>query len=156
MEQRIKNMEKRQRGFAIERIYNVHPGSGKRYYLRMLLKTVKGCMSYEDIRTVDGVVYPTFKEVCQVLGYLDDDNEWIQCINEVANWASGNQLHQLFTTILCHSEVSNPKILWESTCEVLSEDILYSRRKLLNFQTLQLTDGRIKAYALMEIEKLMR
>jgi hypothetical protein len=82
MEQRIKNMEKRQRGFAIGRIYNVHPGSGKRYYLRMLLKTVKGCMSYEDIRTVDGVVYPTFKEVCQVLGYLDDDNEWIQCINE--------------------------------------------------------------------------
>jgi hypothetical protein len=69
---------------------------------------------------------------------------------------SGNQLHQLFTTILCHSEVSNPKILWESTCEVLSEDILYSRRKLLNFQTLQLTYGRIKAYALMEIEKLMR
>jgi hypothetical protein len=87
MEQRIKNMEKRQRGFAIGRIYNVHPGSGKRYYLRMLLKTVKGCMSYEDIRTVDGVVYPTFKEVCQVLGYLDDDNEWIQCINEAPNWA---------------------------------------------------------------------
>jgi hypothetical protein len=122
----------------------------------MLLNTVKECMSYEDIRMVDGVVYPTFKEVCQVLGYLDDDNEWIQCINEAANWASGNQLCQLFTTILCHCEVFNPKILWESTCEVLFEDILYCRRKILNFKTLELTDGQIKAYALVEIEKLMR
>jgi hypothetical protein len=24
---------------------------------------------------------------------------------------------------LCHCEVTNPKVLWESTCGVLSEDI---------------------------------
>jgi hypothetical protein len=120
MEQRIFFWKKRQRGFAIGRIYNAHPSSGERYYLRMLLNTVKGCTSYGDIRIVNGVLYPTFKEVCQVLGYLDDDNEWIQCINEAASWASGNQLRQLFTTILCHCEVTNPKVLWESTCGVLS------------------------------------
>jgi hypothetical protein len=103
---------------------NAHPTSGERYYLRILLNTVKGCTSYEDIMTVNGVVYLTFKEASQNLGYLDDDNEWIHCINEAANWASGTQLRQLFTTILCHCEVTNPKALWESTCEALSEDIL--------------------------------
>jgi hypothetical protein len=103
---------------------NAHPTSGERYYLRILLNTVKGCTSYEDIMTVNGVVYLTFKEASQILGYLDDDNEWIHCINEAVNWASGTQLRQLFTTILCHCEVTNPKALWESTCEALSEDIL--------------------------------
>jgi hypothetical protein len=53
--------QKEKRGFAIGRIYNAHPTSGERYYLRMLLNIVKGCTSYEDIRMVNGVVYPTFK-----------------------------------------------------------------------------------------------
>jgi hypothetical protein len=105
---------------------------------------------------VNGVVYPTFKEACQILGYLDDDNEWIHCINEAANWASGTQLQQLFTTILCHCEVTNPKAIWDSTCEALSEDMLYQKRKMFNVRTLQFTDVQMKAYALVEIEKLMR
>jgi hypothetical protein len=58
----------------------------------MLLNTVKGCTSYKDIRTVNGVEYPTFKESCRALGFLDDDNEWIECINEAVVWASGIQL----------------------------------------------------------------
>jgi hypothetical protein len=56
--------KKRQRGFAIGRIYNAHPKSGERYYLRILLNSVKGCMSFEDIRTVNRIVYPTFKDAC--------------------------------------------------------------------------------------------
>jgi hypothetical protein len=63
-----------------------------RYHLRMLLNTVKGCTSYKDVRTVNGVEYPTFKEACQVLGFLDDDNESIEGINEAAMWANGIQL----------------------------------------------------------------
>uniref|UniRef100_A0A0A9DGN2 Uncharacterized protein n=1 Tax=Arundo donax TaxID=35708 RepID=A0A0A9DGN2_ARUDO len=80
-----KGWKKRQKGYAIGRIYYAHPASGERYYLRMLLNTVKGCKSYADIRTADGVVHPTFKSACQALGFLDDDNEWIKCINEAAN-----------------------------------------------------------------------
>jgi hypothetical protein len=55
----------------------------------MLLNTVKGCTSFKDIRTVHGKEYPTFKEACQAFGFLDDDNEWIECINEAPIWASG-------------------------------------------------------------------
>ena len=47
-------------------------------------------------------------------------------------------------------------MLWDSTWEALSEDIQYKRRIILNFPTLQLTDSQKKAYALIEIEKLMR
>jgi len=40
---------------------------------------------------VAGVVHATFKEACQAMGFLDDDNEWIDCVNEAAT-----------TTILNH------------------------------------------------------
>jgi hypothetical protein len=76
--------------FAIGRLYYAHPSSGERYYLIMLLNTVKGCTSYKDIRTVNGVEHSTFKEACRALGFLDDDNEWIECIKEAAVWASGD------------------------------------------------------------------
>ena len=152
-----KSWEKRKRkDYAIGRIYYAHPASGERYYLRMLLNTVKGCTSFENIRTVDGVTHPTYKSACQALGFLDDDNEWIDCINEASSWASGTQLRQLFTTILSHCEVTSPKQLWDSTWEALCEDMQYKRRAILNFPTLQLTTTQKKSYALIEIEKLMR
>jgi hypothetical protein len=78
--------------FLIGRLYYAHPFSGVTYHLRMLLNTVKGCTSYKDVRTVNGVEYPTFKEACRVLGFLDDNNESIEGINEAAMWANGIQL----------------------------------------------------------------
>ncbi|XP_062206115.1 uncharacterized protein LOC133907990 [Phragmites australis] len=90
------------------------------------------------------------------MGFLDDDKEWIECINEAANWATGTKLRQLFTTILSHCEVTEPKRLWESTWEALSEDIQHKRRLILNFPTLQLTESQKKSYTLIEIEKIMR
>jgi hypothetical protein len=119
----------------------------------MLLNPVKGCMSYKDIRTVRGVEHPTFKEACQTLGFFYDDKEWIDCIKEAAVWVSGTQLRQLFMMILCHCEVTDPKIVWDSTWEVLAEDMQYKRRRFLNFPTLQLSDSQKKAYALLEIKK---
>jgi len=151
-----KKWEKRKQGYAIGRNYYAHPTSGERYYFRMLLNTVKGCTSYEEIRTVAGVVHATFKAACQAMGFLDDDNEWIECVNEAANWATGTQLRLLFATILCHCEVTEPKRFWESTWEALSEDIQHKRRLILNFPTLQLTASQKKTYTLIEIEKLMQ
>jgi hypothetical protein len=57
---------------------------------------------------------------------------------------------------LCHCEVTDPKILWDSTWEVLAKDMQYRRRRILNIQTLQLSNSQKKAYALLEIEKIMR
>jgi hypothetical protein len=142
-----KNGRSEKREYAIGRIYYAHPASRDKYYLRMLLNTVKGCMSYKDIKTVNGVLHPTFKAAYQALGFLDDDNEWIECINEAANWATGTQLRQLFTTIICHCEVTYPNRLW---------DIQYKRRKRLDSPMLKLTESQMRAYALIEIEKLMR
>ena len=57
----------RKKGFAIGRMYYAYPGSGERFYMRTLLNFVKGPICYEDIRTVNGVLYPTFKEACYTM-----------------------------------------------------------------------------------------
>lgn len=65
----------RKQGFSIGRIMHVSPGTGEDYYIMLLLDIQWGCTGYEDIRTVDNIVYPTFKEACYALALLEDDKE---------------------------------------------------------------------------------
>ncbi|XP_028757289.1 uncharacterized protein LOC114716449 [Neltuma alba] len=72
--------KERKKGFAVGRINHVSASVGELYYLRILLTKVKGPSSFEDIRTVDGVIHPTFRAACLALGLLDDDAEYISGI----------------------------------------------------------------------------
>ena len=63
---------KRQRA-TIGRLWYASPNSGERFYLRLLLCTVPGATSYEHLRTVNNVLYPSFKDACTALGLLEDD-----------------------------------------------------------------------------------
>ncbi|KAK9233064.1 hypothetical protein WN943_023313 [Citrus x changshan-huyou] len=135
-----KTWTRRKNGLAIGRIYFAHPSSGERFYMRMLLNFVKGSTSFESIRTVNGVTYPTFKAACYALGLLDDDKEWIDCLTEVAIWATGNELRHLFVTILIHCQVSDAPQLWKSNYTTLSEDITSLQRKKFRLKDLQLTE----------------
>lgn len=91
----------------------------------MLLNFVKGCISFESIRRVNGVDHKTYREACYALGLLDDDKEWNNCLSEAAQWAFGSDLRNLFVTILMNCQVSDTRNLWENNYEILSEDIAY-------------------------------
>ncbi|KAJ1295317.1 hypothetical protein BS78_01G215000 [Paspalum vaginatum] len=145
-----KQWTRRKGSRKIGRICNAHPASGERYYLRMLLNTAKGCTSFEDIRTVNGVVHSSYKSACLALGFLKDDKEWIECIEEASNWASGIQLRQLFATILCHCEITDPNRLWELKWEALSKDIQQTDNSIHS-----LAPSHKRKCALMKIEKLL-
>ncbi|KAJ4806202.1 hypothetical protein LUZ62_018768 [Rhynchospora pubera] len=88
----------------LARMLFVHPSAGELYYLRMLLNIVRGPVSFEEIRTVNGVVHLTFKEACNTLGLLDNDNEWLYTLQEAAGTASSQQMRKLFIDILLFSE----------------------------------------------------
>ncbi|XP_028752703.1 uncharacterized protein LOC114712351 [Neltuma alba] len=117
--------KQRERGFAVGRITHVSPSSGELYYLRLLLTTVRGPTSFDDIKTVDGMVHDTFKSACFVLGLLQDDNEYITAIKEAAIWASGIQLRRLFVSMLLCCSLQQPDIVWKETSKLLSEDLFY-------------------------------
>ena len=84
------------------------PTAGERYYLRLLLTSVKGPTSFEDLCTFQGVTAPSFWEACLTCGLLEDDQEWQQCLEEAKSMATGHQLCQLFVTILRDCAPSDP------------------------------------------------
>ncbi|XP_071742659.1 uncharacterized protein [Rutidosis leptorrhynchoides] len=63
---------------AIGRIHHVAPASVDLFFLRILLNKVKCPTSYEDIRTVNGQVFNSYRDACYDLGLLDDDKEYIE------------------------------------------------------------------------------
>nr|KAJ0193106.1 hypothetical protein LSAT_V11C800416070 [Lactuca sativa] len=62
-------------GKCIGRIHSVSLNLGEAYFLRILLNKVRGLKSFEEIRTVNGEEYSSFRDACYALRLLDDDNE---------------------------------------------------------------------------------
>ena len=116
---------RRKKGFAIGRMYFASPNSGECFYLRTLLTIVKGATSFEDLRTLDGVLLPTFKEACKQRGLLVDDQEWIQCLDEAADMQLGSQLRVLFATILHHCTPVSPHDLWDQFKDRICDDLAH-------------------------------
>src|SRR6266542_4449402 len=91
----------------------------------MLLNVVCDATSFEDLHTVQGILYHSFKEVCDVLGLLQDDKEWNQCLKEAEQIQSEAQLHGLFAIILLFCRLVRPEILWETHISAFNDDILF-------------------------------
>lgn len=115
--------KERKRGRTIRRLYYEHLLSGERYYLPMLLHSIKVPTYYEDLRIINGVLYETFKNACAALGLLDDDGEWDNALSEASIWATGNQLRNMFNEILMFCEIKGPNELWRKHWRSLSEDL---------------------------------
>ncbi|XP_075469185.1 uncharacterized protein LOC142502199 [Ascaphus truei] len=69
---------------AIGRVYTVHPNNAECFFLRILLHTVPGPTSFDAIKTVNGQVCETYREACQKLGLLEDDQHWNTTLAEAA------------------------------------------------------------------------
>jgi len=80
-----------------------------------MLIVVKGPLSYEHIRMVDNILYSTFREAYESLGFLVDDKEYV----EAKDWGSGNYLRKLFVTMSLSNSVNKPHDLWEKNLELV-------------------------------------
>jgi hypothetical protein len=110
-------------GPAIGRMFSASPVAGERFYLRTLLTVVKGATSFEHLRTVNGVVHPTFHAACLALGLLENDNEWIQCLEEAGDMQTGHQLRNLFGVILLFCSPAEPAALWNQFKPKICDDL---------------------------------
>src|SRR6266404_4821023 len=118
----------RRRGFAIGRMYYAHPSSGERFYLRLLLTSVKGATSFEDLRFFQGTQHTSFREACILRGLLEDDNEWDQCLQEASHMQTGRQLCHLFVTILKDCLPADPRALWDTFWHHICDDLRHQLR----------------------------
>ncbi|GMF44523.1 unnamed protein product [Phytophthora fragariaefolia] len=96
----------------------------------LLLCHRKGPTSFENLRTVDGVVHPTFQAAAMHSGFLENDQEWIACMSEASAFRMPFQLRQLFATLLVYSQVSDVRGLWDQFYDELARDFAYKYRNL--------------------------
>ena len=117
---------------ALGRVYTVHPNNAECYYLRMLLHAVRGPTSFQDLRTIEGELCATFREACQKLGLLEDDQHWDRTLSEAQLTSFPPQLRSLFAIILTSCHPSNPSGLWEKfkECSVVRTSCFKFAEKL--------------------------
>ncbi|XP_076949291.1 uncharacterized protein LOC143621888 [Bidens hawaiensis] len=113
--------------FSVGTIHAVSPAAGEAYFLRILLNKVKGPRSFEEIRTVNGRLQPSFRDACYSLGLLDDDQEYNEAIEEASHSALGHEIRTLFARMLSTDSPSRPEHVWMNTWKWLSDDILYNQ-----------------------------
>lgn len=114
----------------IGRMYNASPKEGERFFLRLLLSHIRGAQSFEDLRTIHGELQPTFQKACIELGLLEDDQEWVRCLEEAIVSCTPLALRNLFVIILVFALPSNPLSMWELFQDHLCEDYFYHLNNL--------------------------
>ncbi|UYV71003.1 hypothetical protein LAZ67_8001384 [Cordylochernes scorpioides] len=114
---------------ALGQVYTVHPNNAECFFLRMLLHTVRGPTSFSSLKCVNGEECRTFREACQNLGLLEDDQHWDNVLSEAASQSFPEQIRELFAILLTTCNPSNPQNLWEKYRESMSEDVLIKARR---------------------------
>ncbi|XP_026475684.1 uncharacterized protein LOC113380823 [Ctenocephalides felis] len=125
-----KNFQRRKKGNAVPgypdvrstealgRMYTVHPKNIECFYLRLLLVNVRGPTSFESLRTVNHVIFPTYRAACEELKLLENDSHWDTTIAETIISASPSQIRTLFAIIISTCFPSNPCNLWHKYKEI--------------------------------------
>ena len=117
-----KYWKKRDEHTQIGRIVSAHPVEEERYYLIVLLNYVTGATSFEDLRTVNGIIFPTFCDAVEKRGLIEADNTIDECLSEAECFQMPSSLRRLFATILVFCEPSDVRGLWERHLEGMTED----------------------------------
>jgi len=121
----------------------------------MLLTKICGATSFEDIRTIRGVLHPTFKSACMALSLLDGDSEWHATLTEASTWALGVQLRNLFCSMLMFSEIADPVKLWDAHWAHLTDDVLYTVRRQTRMPDMDFPSTELQNLSLLEIERIL-
>ena len=138
----------RQATEAIGRVVSLSPRHGDVFYLRVLLHHVPGATSFEELRTVDGVVCATHREACCLRGLLQDDREWEVTMEDAAHARMPAQIRRLFTTLLLFCAPAEPSQLFWRHLDAMSED--FGRRHP------DLPDELRAPLTLMEVEQQLQ
>jgi hypothetical protein len=125
-----KQWQRRKQGNSIGRIptISLSPHQAELFYLRMLLFNRAGATGFEELRTIEDTVCPTFQDACRMMGLLDDDNEINQVMEEAYSIRFGSQLRDMFATILMYCRPSDPASFWERHKSKLCEDLMHQNR----------------------------
>ncbi|XP_076049464.1 uncharacterized protein LOC143030187 [Oratosquilla oratoria] len=118
--------ERKGRTFSLGRIRAVTTKTVELFYLRLLLTHKPGPTSYEDLRTIDGKMYPSNREAVNALGLLADEETWKNTILEIINHTNDRkQLRETYASMLVFSDLEDQSGIWEETKDLFASDYLH-------------------------------
>jgi hypothetical protein len=114
-DQKLKQWVPRKKALPkVARMHGVAVHNVELFMLRRLLLVVPGAQSFEALRTVDNVVYPTFEAAVRSRGMLDDDNEIITAFHDVVlHTVSDNNVRRQFILYLVFCRPSQPVLFFQ-------------------------------------------
>nr|GEU45308.1 hypothetical protein [Tanacetum cinerariifolium] len=134
---------------SLGQIYYVSPSMGEKFYLRTLLNVVRGPNILYD------VVYPKYMVICKAWHFLGDDVKWVQAIRNASQWKLGDQLREMFVTILLFCRVFDHNSFFKDVYQYISEDVVRKHHRLLHNQNVVFTDQEVQNYTLLELEDIL-
>ena len=114
----------------IGRMPTISPRNAQLFWLRNLLLNITGPTSFEDLRTVNDVVYNSFQQAAIAHGLCEDDTQWDKCMQEIEATSSPQKLRDLFITIITQCQPGSPVELWNKFKDSMAEDYLYQYNQL--------------------------
>ncbi|KAG2695935.1 hypothetical protein I3760_07G034500 [Carya illinoinensis] len=81
-----------------------------------------GPLSFHHLKTVNGILAPTFHEATTMHVLLQKDNSLEECLYKASLYQMSFNLRRLFTTILVYCNPTNPRDFWERFEQDMSAD----------------------------------
>ncbi|KAL3071933.1 hypothetical protein niasHS_017226 [Heterodera schachtii] len=106
------------------RVYTVSPRKHELFAIRMLLLHRPGPKSFEDLRTVDGTLFPTFAGAAQHLGLQVSDELFKRTMREAcAEISNLKRLQHFFAMLIAHAHPSEPQRLFDEFVDEMNPPV---------------------------------
>ncbi|XP_052122501.1 uncharacterized protein LOC113215211 [Frankliniella occidentalis] len=100
------------------------PLNSELYHIRLLLCNRSDVTSFVALKTVDGIVHPTYKSACAALNLIENEDELILYMEEAVREQFPKTLRASFAVMLCNGNPVDPGGLWLRFKEDLASDFL--------------------------------
>jgi len=118
--------QQQQRFTTIGRMSWIPVSAGEQFFLRSLLLATPGATSYDFLRTVNGHLYPSFRDACMARNLVHDESVWDCTMRDAINSeTSAPSLRALFLLVIVHGGATDPLALWHRYAPSLADDFRY-------------------------------
>jgi ATP-dependent DNA helicase PIF1 len=80
-------------------MFLVNAQQRERFFIRLLLLSVRGAKSFEDLRTYNNIIYPSFFEAAKARNLISTDEEWDNCLQVSSTYIFPKAMCELFAYI---------------------------------------------------------
>ena len=101
---------------VIGRLANMTPTEGERFYFFLLLLAQPGACGFENLRTVEDELLPTFQAAATMRGLYDSDEDYHVASRDVLAVATVVRARRFLAMILICCEVADPLLLAGYIC----------------------------------------